>query len=81
MSQLRKCDYNCTPNNPNPTNRKGLFHHWGVESIESNDKVTTYTVAIVEDVETGKVVTPMPEWITFTDRQEQPDIHDMSTAD
>lgn len=79
---LRPCDYYTShPKGSETKPKKGLFHAWGTETIETNDTVSNYSVGIVENIETGVIVTPMPSWITFTDLQEQSDIHDMSSAD
>lgn len=44
----------------------GYFHKWGVDSEELDVGALNYTIGIVE-LPNGKVVTVMPENITFID--------------
>lgn len=45
---------------------EGFFHKWGIESVETNDGVVTYSVAIVE-MENGSIMTVPPGDVQFID--------------
>lgn len=59
--------------------RKGFFHQWGTETVDSGDKVAEGTVAVVE-AEDGEVFLINPARIKFTEPLTAPDlkgVHEM----
>lgn len=51
------------------------------DTEQTNEGNVYYPCALVESEETGDMFAVWAQCITFTDLQEQSDIHDMSSAD
>ena len=43
---------------------KGSFLQWGLEAVEAENSVCSYTVAIIQ-VEDGTITIVHPEWVKF----------------
>ena len=45
--------------------KKGLFHGWGLDVVETREQICNYTVGIIET--NGKIELILPQFIEFID--------------